>query len=557
MHIGSLFLLALFTVNLSSVRAADVHPQVRTWMDGMSVRQKIAQMCVIPVSSKPSDPVKFESTDTVIDQILSHEIGGVICFRGDIASQVALLTRLQNEAMEKFGIPLLVSQDAEWGPAMRLTDMPRLPKNMTLGAIQNKLLLRECGQLIGAMCRDLGVHMNYAPVVDVNTNPANPVIGMRAFHEDPHEVAVDAEQMIKGMLDENIMPCIKHAPGHGDTSKDSHTELPVIAHDAARLKQVELYPYEILFAKFDDSIATMVAHVVVPAFTKDMRPASLSYSIVQTLLRKTLGFRGLIVTDALNMKAITSGYTPRQAARDAFVAGNDILLYVQDVQGAIDEIEAVVLAHPIYLDRLDGSVARILELKRKIIEDERVYPRPVTSASFAQPEILDLKRRLYEESITLVRDEQKILPLKNSFESVGYIKIGGARELPPQLEENFPGVATRYLDLSAPDELVSGVLNVMQHAEVIIVALGRVHEKQSPYGNVPEVSENLMRMLARIRGLGKPVVLSVLTSPYALKFFHDMLACVEAYEDDHDAELGALKAIFGEMPARGRLPIKM
>lgn len=549
------------------------------WVDQqmarLSTRQKIAQMIMVAMNSSHQTTLAsaalmvgdeearklqfLERKAAVMKMIAEEDIGGIICFRGDPRSQVELLTELQQLSLQSSGLPLLVSQDAEWGLAMRLSDVPRLPKNMTLGAIQNKELLRVFGKFVGYMCRVVGVHVNFAPVVDVNTNYKNPVIGTRALHDNPVEVGNNAWYIIAGMLEENVLPCAKHAPGHGDTSKDSHKDLPVITHDKERLNTVELHPFRKLIRDFGNRISIMIGHIAVPTLTQDANlPASLSDKMIKGVVRSELEFRGLVIPDALNMSAITKFYTPAQAALAAFMAGNDILLYVDDVEEAINLIETLVQQNKMYAAQLDASVRRILYVKRQIIEQNRVMPMDIERDMFAKDQrILDLKRTLFEEAITLVRDERGLLPIKNPQTKVGYLKIGGNKDSLDEVKKLRSSISTGYVNLDQGLPELEMILKTMADSDVIIVAIGRVHDQQSPYGNVPEISPVLQQFLNRIHLEAKPVVFSLLASPYALKFFQSESTCLEAYEDDVDAEIGTLKVIFGLKQAKGKLPINL
>jgi beta-N-acetylhexosaminidase len=564
-------LLALSGVNF--VIATDHNEWVEAVLARLSLRQKIGQLMMISVAAEHEDPGIFAADNGATSPALKEAafdrmaqstrmirengVGGVICFKGDPASQSRLLTELQEVSEQALELPLLVGQDAEWGLAMRLQNVPRFPKNMTLGAIQDKRLLREFGEFVGFMCRAVGVHLNFAPVVDCNTNPNNPVIGIRAFHEDPEEVYKNAVYVIEGMLSENIVPVIKHAFGHGDTIKDSHKSLPKVTHGIERLKRVEMHSFKKLIKKFGARIGVMMGHMAMPALTKEQKtPVSFSQKAIGGIMRRELGFGGLIVTDALNMRAITKRYSKDLAVLTAFAAGNDILLYPEDVAGGIKLIEILVRHCPFYAEQLDNSVRRILRVKKQIIEQGRVMPYDLKVGDFAtNHNILELKCDLYEAAITMVRDEQKLLPLQKSGSKIGYLKIGGVRESLAQVQRDYPQLVTGYVGLDQDSDAADGVLKGMADCDVIIVALGRVLEQQSPYGSIPAISPVVGTLLGRVFALPQSVVLSVLTSPYALKFLSQATTCVEAYEDDIDAEIGALKVIFGDLEAKGTLPI--
>lgn len=548
------------------------------WVDEelgkLSLRDRIAQLIMVAINSAPPQPFGLDvgvGDDTarmlevterkaeVMKMIVDYGIGGVICFKGDSQAQANLLNELQTLSLRRSSLPLLVGQDAEWGPGMRLHDVPRLPKNMTLGAIQNKQLLHLFGKFVGSMCRAVGVHLNFAPVVDVNTNQMNPVIGIRSLHENVDDVGDKSWYIISGMLEENVLPCSKHAPGHGDTTKDSHKDLPVITHDVDRLHKVELKPFKKIIKEFGHKVAMMVAHVAVPALTQEQAlPASLSPNMVRGVLRKDLGFSGLIVTDALNMQAIRKFYTPGQAALEAFVAGNDILLYVEDVPSAIDLIEDLVKKNEFYAQQLDDSVRRILQVKRQIIDQNRIFPLQFEKDYFMkEPKILALRRMLYEAAITLVRDERGIVPVRGGVSQLGYIKIGGNKESLVAIEKANVGIKTGYVGLDAKVSDLEDILKNMKSCSVFVVTLGRVHELQSPYGDIPQISPVVQNFLDSIYIEAKPIILTIATSPYALKFFGDEPTCFVGYEDDADVELGVIKIILGKKPAIGRLPISI
>lgn len=571
-------LLLVFSLSFLGVSLSEAQKLVDDWTEtelaSLSIRERIAQMIMVAINSAPPLPLvadvgvgddtarmlEFAKRKTdVMKMIVEHGIGGVICFKGDSKAQADLLNELQELSLEESALPLLVGQDAEWGPGMRLHDVPRLPKNMTLGAIQNKELLRVFGRFVGFMCRTVGVHLNFAPVIDVNTNQMNPVIGIRSLHENVDEVGDKAWYIIRGMLEENVLPCAKHAPGHGDTTKDSHKDLPVISHDATRLHKIELKPFKKMIKDFGRQIAMMVAHVAVPALTKEQNtPASLSRQLVRGVIRQELGFTGLIVTDALNMQAIKKFYTPGQAALAAFIAGNDILLYVEDVEEAINLIEDLVTKNEVYAQQLDESVRRILRVKRQIVDQNRVFPLQFEKDFFMnEPRILELKRKLYEAAITLVRDERGVLPVRGGATRLGYIKIGGNKESLAEIEKTVPGMKVGYVGLDSSLSALEAILKSMKNCPVLVITLGRVHEFQSPYGDIPEISPAVQRFLERIHDEMKPIILSVATSPYALKFFHNEPTCFAGYEDDPDVELGILKVILGKAPAIGRLPISI
>ena len=288
----------------SPLESSDVELQ-KSWVDStynsLSLKEKIGQLYMVQVFSNQDQATK----KTILNQITTHHIGGVIYSNGGPVRQA----QLNNELQAASKIPLLVGMDAEWGLSMRLDSTYAFPWNMTLGAIKNLDLIRQTGKHIGEHCKRIGVHFNFAPVVDINTNPKNPIIGNRSFGEDKEEVTKRALAFMEGMQSAGVLANAKHFPGHGDTASDSHKTLPTINFSAQRIDSLELYPYKKLFSKGLSSV--MVAHLNVPNLdSRPDYPSSLSYPIVTELLKEKLGFKGLIFTDALSMKGASNFSDP-------------------------------------------------------------------------------------------------------------------------------------------------------------------------------------------------------------------------------------------------------
>ena len=309
----------------------------KKWVDSiykqMSLEDKIGQLFMVAAYSN-KDSIHFNAIDKLISK---YKIGGLIFFQGGPGRQARLTNRFQSKSK----IPLFIGNDAEWGLSMRLDSTYRYPWNMTLGAIQNLRLVEEVGKQMGAQCNRLGVHFNFAPVLDINTNPKNPIIGFRSFGEDKINVTDHAIALMKGVQSQQVFSTGKHFPGHGDTSTDSHKGLPTVDFSAERLDEVELYPYKRLFKEGLSSV--MVAHLNVPCLELRANcPSSLSYNIVTNILQTQLGFKGLIFTDALNMKGASNYKTPGDIDLDAFTAGNDILLFPENVPLAVGKIKRLI-----------------------------------------------------------------------------------------------------------------------------------------------------------------------------------------------------------------------
>src|SRR5690606_125917 len=350
----------LFTPFILFAQPKTKYQTPEKWVDSvyqqMSFNEKVGQLFMVAAYSNRDDKHLNELTNLVTSQ----HIGGVIFFQGGPGRQAKITNKLQ--AVSK--IPLFVGIDAEWGLGMRLDSTYVYPWNMTLGAVSNNESIEQMGQQMGEQAQRLGIHFMFAPVVDVNTNPLNPIIGNRSFGESKQNVAEKAIAIMKGMQKNIVFATAKHCPGHGDTSADSHYTLPLISFDRKRLDQIELYPYKKLIKEGLTSV--MVAHLSVPTLESDKKvPTSLSYSTVTELLKDDLNFKGLIFTDALNMKGVANYKSPGEVDLAAFLAGNDVLLFPENVPLAIQQFNTAFENGVITEERLAHSVKKILLYKYK------------------------------------------------------------------------------------------------------------------------------------------------------------------------------------------------
>lgn len=349
------------------------HNMLPTWaetkLQQLSLKEKVGQLFMVATTSDFHQkeealasslfkcPYRMDH-DYIEYLIREYNIGGIIfLYKSTVPKQIDLMNRLKSITT----IPLLFGQDCEWGLSMRLYDTPVYPKNGELGKINDLNYTYQVGKEIGQQCRDIGLHINFAPVADVNTNPSNPVIGMRSFGADKELVAKHAVAIMHGMQNSGILTCAKHFPGHGDTSTDSHLELPVINHSITRLKDIELYPFKKLIAADVDAI--MTAHIAIPAIDGSLKPATLSKKILA--LKDELGFKGLMITDSLGMRALIKYYEPGQIELEALLAGNDILLCPVDVPKAVDLILNAIAEGKITEQEIDSKVLKILKTKEK------------------------------------------------------------------------------------------------------------------------------------------------------------------------------------------------
>jgi beta-glucosidase-like glycosyl hydrolase len=370
----------------------------------MSLQEKVGQLFMVDVFSNKNG----KDVDKVRKLIADYHIGGIIFSKGGPQRQA----KLNNEFQELSKTPLLIGMDAEWGLAMRLDSTFALPWNMTLGAIQDLKLIEEAGAAISRNSKRLGVHINFAPVVDINTNPLNPIIGNRSFGEEKINVTLKSVSFMRGMHKEGILSSAKHFPGHGDTKRDSHKTLPTISFSKSRLDSIELYPFKKAIEVGVDSI--MTAHVYFPAIEKeDGIPATLSKSVLTDLLREELKFDGLIITDCMEMNAIVNTFGTVEGAVRTIEAGSDTVLVSHSYQRQKKAIEAVIEAVKsgrISEKRIDQSVKRILTLKAKRINLKQVDRADPAQIDFKNHQ--ELAQKLAENALTLLKNED-IFPIKN------------------------------------------------------------------------------------------------------------------------------------------------
>ncbi|NER11557.1 beta-glucosidase [Muriicola jejuensis] len=522
----------------------------RVWVEDtykeMSLQEKIGQLFMVLVASDQSK----ESTDRIRDLIRQEHLGGIIFSTGGPVRQA----RLTNEYQSVSKIPLLIGMDAEWGLAMRLDSTFAYPWNMTLGAIRDSSLVESIGYRIGTHAKRLGVHINFAPDVDININPRNPIIGNRSFGEERENVARKGAAFVRGMSRAGVLTSAKHFPGHGDTEVDSHKDLPVIPFEKERLDSIEIYPYKNLIR--EGVTGVMVAHLNVPALEPDeKRPSSLSKNIISKTLKEDLGFRGLILTDALNMNGVTSFAGEDQAALEAFLAGNDILLMPRNLQGARAAIEKAFSEGAISESRLETSVKKILMAKYKAgLQAYRPIPLDNLYEDLNTIEDSLLYERAFEEAITLVKNEVDLLPIKNlENKKIAYVSMGD------DSGDAFLKALQKYTKVTQITGKDIGALKKnLEPYNLVIVGFHRSNESPwKPY----KFSEKELFWLAELgRQRSFNLVLSVFAKPYALLDlvnYDDLDGLVLSYQNSEIAQEKTAEIIFGAIPARGKLPVSL
>lgn len=513
-------------------------------MDNMSIDEKIGQLFMVQAYSN-KDEKHYNAIENLIEK---YHIGGLIFMQGTALKQAQLTNKYQSISKT----PLLIGLDAEWGLNMRLKNTFRFPWNMTLGAIRDNQLIEQFGKQLAQHCKRIGVNINFAPVVDININPENPIIGNRSFGENRENVTNKASAFIRGLQSENVLACAKHFPGHGDTASDSHTSLPVLNFNRNRLDSIELYPYKKIVKT--NLASVMVAHLSVKALEPDINlPTSLSHNVVTDLLQNQLNFKGLIITDALNMKGASNFAKPGELELDAFLAGNDILLFPEDVKSAITNIKKAVSDSLVSEKRLNYSVKKILKAKYWAGLNNYHYINVDNLQTDIHTTANDLlNRKLVKNSITLLKNKQGILPIQElDTKKIAYVKLGEASNT------SFVKMLRNYtkIDVISSNNLDDLITKLKPYNIVII---GFHKSNANPWKSYKFTNRELV-WLYEIARTNK-VILDVFTSPYSLlqiKTFKNIEGLLMSYQNSKIAQELSAQAIFGGIDVKGKLPVSI
>lgn len=522
------------------------------WADSifklLTPQERIAQLFMVAAYSN-KDKLHVKEIKTLVDQ---YKIGGLIFFQGGPIRQA----KLTNYYQKCSKVPLFVAIDAEWGLAMRLDSTTKFPRQMTLGAIQNDSLIYEMGAEIARQCTRIGMQINFAPVVDINNNPLNPVISNRSFGENKFNVTRKAAMYMKGMQDNRVLANAKHFPGHGDTDSDSHKTLPTVKSSLERLDTLELYPFKQLISQGLGSV--MVAHLFVPSLdTTPNKASTLSKKVVTELLQDSLGFKGLIFTDALNMRGVSKFYKPGEVDAKALIAGNDVLLFAEDVPTAIIEIKAAIARGEITQEEIDKRCMKILRAKQwaglnhyQEVKLKNLY----TDLNTPRAELIN--RKLTEASLTLLKNKGNIIPVQNldtmriASLSLGYKELS----IFQKTLSNYAPVKHFGLDKDAKSDVFDTVLNKLKDYNLVIIHINNTNNKpDKDFGLTPKV----MAMLKAVMRQSK-VIVNVAANPYILAKMDSLQfadGVIMSYENNDYSESYSAQVIFGGIAATGKLPI--
>ena len=510
------------------------------WVDSiyntMTLKEKVGQLFMISAYSNKEE----SHTDTIQKLIKENGIGGLVFFQGGPVRQANQTNLYQSTSK----IPLLIAMDAEWGLNMRLDSTARFPYNMTLGAVSDNDLVKKVGQKIGEHCNRLGVHINFAPVVDINTNSKNPIIGVRSFAENKINVTNKAIAFTEGLQSLNVLACAKHFPGHGDTDKDSHKTLPTVLLSKERIDSVEFYPYKKLFK--NNIAGVMVAHLNVPSLeSTDGLPSSLSYHIVSDILKEKLQFKGLIFTDALNMKGASNYKETGDIDLAAFMAGNDILVLTEDVSKGMSKIMEAYNKTEITEERLAHSVKKILSAKFKVQLNNFKPIETANLISDLNDETNDaLNEEIFINAITKLKNTDEILPIIKE-EKIAFVHLGDG-DSAAFLEELKAHVNVAVFSSVKNKKL----LKELKKYDKVVIGYHRLNSRLTS-----KISKEDQLMIEDIAKNNK-VVLDVFASQYCLEnlSFENIEAAVISYENTDVAQKISAQIIVGNKDAKGKLP---
>lgn len=523
-------------------------PWVTSTFEKMNLDEKIGQLFIVQAYSKDTS-----YSESVLADIEKYHVGGIIFMEGKPTTQARLTNRFQKAS----AIPLLIATDAEYGLGFRMDSTLKYPTSMALGALQNDALIYQMGKEIGKQCRRMGIHLNFAPVADLNSNPNNPVIGFRSFGEDINMVSHKAQLYAQGMQDMGVLACAKHFPGHGDTDTDSHLTLPSVAHTETYIDSVFLTPFRHLINHGIASV--MTAHLQIPSLEKDTQiPSSLSSNIIQHKLKEELGFEGLVITDGMNMHAVSKRFKPGDAAVKALQAGNDIIEITPDLKRAIASIKQAINKGILSEESINQKCLKILAAKRWLgLNKYTPIDLKAIDESLNNKKYEVTLRNLHQQSITVLTNQQQLLPLmrldtlKTATLSIGTDSISAFQ----QMAANYQPMEHFYLRANAETSEINKVLNELKNYNLILAGMhGMKLSASKNYG----LSDQQIAIAEQL-DLSKTIV-CWFGNPYALNHLPRIgqaRALVVTYQENETTQELAAQGIYGAVELNGRLPVNV
>jgi len=527
--------------------------RIDSLLNKMTIRERVAQM-IMPWAGGNFTSDSSREYKRIKYLVEDLKVGGLIFFKGDITNEAIIINKAQSLAE----VPLLISSDFERGLAMRLTDATEFPYNMALAATGNPLFAQEMGKVISLESRAIGIHQNYAPVADINNNADNPIINIRSYSEDKNIVAEFCEAFIKGSIKGRMISTVKHFPGHGNTQVDSHQDMPVISGTREELFENELDPF--IHAIKTGVHSVMIGHLSVPAFEPERIPATLSKKIITDLLKEELNFKGLIVTDAMNMNAVTKYYSAAEAAVMAVKAGNDIILMPPDEDIAVFSVADAVYKGEIPVERINESVRKILAAKIWTgVDKERMTNIEQLPFIVGSRKNVFLAEEIAEKSITLIKNDDNLIPLDpEKFYTTAVISVTdnvSEGEFFNELaDQEFGYIKTISLGKMSTEKDYEEAVNTARSSDIIIIpSFIKVKAYAGSVKMLPEQAD----LINKILKLNKPSVIISFGNPYLLSMFPDCKTYITAYGDAAVSQKAAVRAITGKSDITGVLPISI
>jgi len=520
------------------------------WVDSvyasLSIEQRIGQLFMVAAYSGGE---KY-NLPLIQKLIKENSIGGLIYMQGTPTAQAEQTNG--NQAISR--VPLLIGMDAEWGLGMRLTGIRDMPRQLMLGAMHDSILIYKMASAIADQCRRLGVHVDFAPVVDINNNPNNPVINFRSFGENKNKVANFGIQYMRGLQDNGVIACAKHFPGHGDTDVDSHKDLPEIKKTLAELENMELYPFQKLI---DNGLQSMmIAHLQIPALdNSEHTPTTLSNKVIGNLLKGKMKFNGLIFTDALNMQGIAKYYEPGEIDLKAFKAGNDVLLFSQDVPTGVQKIKDAILTDCTLEERLEESVRKILNAKFSVGLNKFKNIDTNSIDEDLNQYISSLRKQIAEASITLLHDPYNCIDKikRNGDKGIAYVGIGSTNDNAFSTGLKNAGIKDIHF---APVDNVKLMKNYAKHYkknDVVIVGIHKMTGYPTSNFGLSKNEIDLIQDFVENRN----AMIVVFGNPYAVKNFCDADGLLVCYDESEETQVAAAKIVTGLLKPKGKLPVSV
>ncbi|MDI1234263.1 MAG: glycoside hydrolase family 3 N-terminal domain-containing protein [bacterium] len=545
MRFKILFLSFVFLSCFQGAQAQDADFWYEAQLKKMTLDEKIGQLYMVAAYSN-RDAAHVAEIDNLI---INYHIGGLIFFQNDPLKQAYLTNYYQAQST----VPLMIGIDGEWGLAMRLQNTQKFPYALTLGALASDSLMYQVGAAIALQCKRMGIHINFAPDVDINTNPKNPVIGFRSFGDNKYRVAQLGAAYSKGMMSEGVLSCAKHFPGHGDVAVDSHHDLPVVDKSLAQIDTSELYPF--YYAIKEGVASIMVGHINYPQLdNRPNRSASLSAYIIDTLLKQKMHFEGLVFTDAMNMKGVAKYYSGGEADLEAFRAGNDVILFSDNVVQGIARIKQAISQGLITEKELDSRVLKILKYKQNVgLHQYQPIPLENLEKDLQGEENKPLLQAVANHTVSVIKDQKHLIPLASTAHTVG-ICIGEAAGSQWSNDLKAKGVhQIIQVEKNCSEQTIQLVLKKIENYSTVILSMHSPKVWSQQNGGYSANDFKLIQLLAA----KKNTIVVGFCNPYVMQYVNSKTAIIAAYEDLNYYHQAALNILFGHLKSNGKLPVNI